>query len=260
LALLVVIFGVALLDIRAAWLIVFILIGFAGASAIQFHERHFYYLQFLPWWSFAWLAQAGSSRQAIVQNLTSPRVKRAIRFALTIVAAVGLSIVLSRLYQQRSAERLFALYEGAPRARLHLSRQDPSPGRTLFADPEWFQPLPQGDRITTRFLAVQFRDEECDSRTLPLIIRYQAALPELDFSEAVLVRLEQGRPTATTLYFAAYDRPDDSSRFRGIEVAADQARCIGEVSRVDALAQTPLLLTTVLGADWRHEVLYQRLR
>ena len=34
------------------------IVGFAGASAIQFHERHFYYLQFVPWFAFGLLAQS----------------------------------------------------------------------------------------------------------------------------------------------------------------------------------------------------------
>ena len=62
------------------------------------------------------------------------------------------------------------------------------------------------------------------------------------------------------LVFAAFDRPDNSSRFRGVELATDQARCVAGISRVDGLSRTPLLLTTILTARWRDGALYQRLR
>jgi hypothetical protein len=62
------------------------------------------------------------------------------------------------------------------------------------------------------------------------------------------------------LFFAAFDRPDDSSRFRGIEVDRARARCVSGVSEVSGLERTPLLLTSVLAADWRNHPVYQRLR
>jgi hypothetical protein len=65
---------------------------------------------------------------------------------------------------------------------------------------------------------------------------------------------------AVRLVFAAFDRPDNSSRFRGVELATDQARCVAGISRVDGLSRTPLLLTTILTARWRDGALYQRLR
>jgi len=64
----------------------------------------------------------------------------------------------------------------------------------------------------------------------------------------------------TTVFVVAYDWADDYIRFRGIEVAADQAHCVTGLSRVEGLERSPLLLTTTLSAGWREERLYQRLR
>ena len=75
-----------------------------------------------------------------------------------------------------------------------------------------------------------------------------------------MVRLLHDAAAPTTVFFAAYDRADGSSRFRGIELPADQSRCVAGLFRVDQLGRTPLLLTTTLDADWRQEVLYQRFR
>ena len=62
------------------------------------------------------------------------------------------------------------------------------------------------------------------------------------------------------LFIAAYDRADESIRFRGIEVASDRAQCVGDLSLVEDLDVTPLLLTTRLGANWRDQPLFQRFR
>ena len=79
-------------------------------------------------------------------------------------------------------------------------------------------------------------------------------------AEPITVRLRSNASVPTTLFVVAYDWADDYIRFRGIEVAANQVHCVGELSRVAGVEPIPLLLTTTLGADWRKERLYQRLR
>ena len=44
--------AVAAVNVRAAALALLVMVGFAGAAFLQFHERHFYYLQFVPWLAF----------------------------------------------------------------------------------------------------------------------------------------------------------------------------------------------------------------
>ena len=107
---------------------------------------------------------------------------------------------------------------------------------------------------------MRFHDSACESAELPLTIRYDAALPELDFTESVTVQLHRDSVSPTMLFFAAFDRPEETTRFRGIELADDRAGCVDGILRVDGLQETPLLLTTVLAANWRDEPLYQRLR
>jgi hypothetical protein len=189
------------------------------------------------------------------------QVKRATVFCLAVSTVAGCAIVLSRSYQQRTAARLFERYETAPRVPLPLVHLDTGAGRTLIAAQEWLLPLPPGlPWIETRFLAAQFRDDLCGPRNVALTIRYQGSQPDVDLSEPMTARLQRDPQVPTTLFIAAYDRADQSIRFRGIELAADQAQCLGGLSRVDGLERTPLLLTTALAADWRDEALYQRLR
>ena len=246
---------------RAAGLIVLVLIGFAGASAIQFHERHFYYLQFVPWWAFGLLAQTTIDRRRLMRVVTRRHVTRALIFAAVVSGITGGGIGLLRAYQQRTATRLFEGYEAAPRSPLPMLEQSAGAGRTLLTTHEWQESLPQGlPSIRTQFLAVRFRDDLCGPGKLPVTIRYDGRRRDADISETIIVRLRPGALVPTTLFVAAYDWADDYIRFRGIEVAGDRGHCVADLSRVDGVEQTPLLLTTVLGAGWREERLYQRLR
>jgi len=244
----------------AAWLIVVLMGAFAGGSAIQFHERHFFYLQLVPWWAFGFLVQTAMRAPAMVRDITTIHVRRAVLFSLVVAASAGAAVTLTRTYQRRSASELFERYATAPRLPIALETHGAGPERTLLSAPDWLEPLPPASpRVATRFLAVQLRDRACTAEALPLTLRYQAALPELDFSEPVTVRLQRESASPTMFFFAAYDRPDETTRFRGIELASGFSDCIDGVFRVDGLERTALLLTTTLSADWRGAALYQQL-
>jgi hypothetical protein len=238
-----------------------VMLGFAGTSAIQFNERHFYYLQFLPWCAFGLLAQSALRGPRLLKTLTSAHVKRAIFFGTVVGGVAGGAIVLSRAYQQRTAAQLFAGYEAAPRSSLRTLERPAGAGRTLVTVQEWLEPLAGGlPPIETRFIALQLRDDLCGPGNLPMTIRYDGRRRDADLSEPITVRLRAGASAPTTLFVVTYDGADDYIRFRGIEVAADQVHCVGGLSRVEGVERTPLLLTTTLGAGWREGRLYQRLR
>jgi hypothetical protein len=245
---------------RAACLVVLVMIGFAGASAIQFNERHFFYLQFVPWWAFGLLAQTAIDGRRLLRTVTSRHIARALIFLAVVSGIAGGAVGLSRVYQQRTAARLFERYEAAPRSPLSVVRSPAAEGRVLIGAPDWLQSRPAGlPPIETRFLAVRFRDDLCGPVSLPVTIRYDGTRRDADLSESIRVRLGSDARSSTTLFVVAYDWPD-YIRFRGVEVAADRAPCVAELSRVEGLERTPLLLTTWLGMDWRSERLYQRLR
>jgi len=260
---------VSMVSPRAAWLIILVMLGFAGASAIQFNERHFYYLEVVPWWAFGLLAQTAMRAPALLRELTMLHVKRAVVVCAIVLAVVGGAIGLSRGYQQKTAARLFGSYETATRTPLPIVLRDAGDGRTLIGTQEWLRPLPPDlPRVVTRFLAVQFRDDLCGPGSLSLTLRYQATRADLDFSEPITIPLGLEPTTPTTFFIptydrllmAAHDRGNESVRFRGVEVVADRVRCVGRLWRVEGLDATPLLLTTMLVPDWRDQPLYQRLR
>jgi hypothetical protein len=253
--------GISAFHPRAASLVVLVMLGFAGAAAIQFHERHFYYLQFVPWWAFGVLAQTAICARRLLPALTGGHIARALAFLAIVAGIAGGGLGLLRAFQQRTAARLLERYEAAPRSRVDAVRRPAASGRVLIGSPEWLQSLPAAGLapVQTCVIAVQLRNDVCGPGSLPVTLRYDGSRHDMDLSETVNVRLRAGAVTSTTLFAVVYDWPGDYLRFRGIEVAADREHCVAELSRVDGLDRVPLLLTTVLGDAWREERLYQRL-
>ncbi len=114
-------------------------------------------------------------------------------------------------------------------------------------------------RVDTTFVAVQLRDDLCGPEALPLTIRYQGRTADVDLSQTLAVPLHPHGAAPTMVFTPAYDRADESVRLRGVEVSTDRMRCVGGLFLVEGLDRTPLLLTTVLAANWRDETLHQRL-
>jgi len=244
---------------RAAALACLVLVGFAGISALQFHERHFFYLQFVPWLAFGFLVDAAIAAR---RGWTPPPrrvIVRALAIDATLVALLALAVWASRAYQQRAAADLFARYEAAARIDEAALRR-PVADRILVSAPSWNAPLAPGARwVEARFVAVRFRGDVCGGASLPIVVRYSGDPPDVDLSEPLTVHIARAS-APTTLYVAAYDRADESIRFRGIEVPTARANCVGGLADVQGLASTPLLLTTQLAPGWRGEQLFERLR
>jgi hypothetical protein len=254
-------FAVATIDPRAAWLIVLVMIGFGATSATQFNERHFYYLEFIPWFAFGLLGETALAFASRRAEMTRDRIRNAALILVIVGAGTGAAIVSTRAYQQRAAARLFESYERAPHTRLPIEPQPRGSNRTLFSLREWQAPLSvDAGRVFTRFLRVRFRDDQCRASSVPVTLRYESVWPDADLTQRIDVPVRAGASAPTKLYAAVYDRGDESIRFRGIEVAPVQAACVDGVDRVDGLDDAPLLLTTIMAADWRQERLYQRFR
>lgn len=240
---------------RAAALAVLVLAAFAGAAAIQFHERHFFYLQFVPWLAFGVLVEA-ALRRGERRSIASGRVLRVGAAGLAVVAGAALVLAGARAIQQRSARRLFQAYASAQRTPLEIARRRAG-GATRFTAPEWNAPIASGaPRVVSRLIAVQLDAARCGGAPIDLTARYESVYPDADLSETRALDVR----SQTTAFVAAYDRADESIRFRGVEVPADRAACVAGIFRVEGLESEPLLLTTTLAAGWPDTRLYQQLR
>ncbi len=259
-ALLIVVVALAAIQPRAAGLVVLVMLGFAGASALQFHERHFYYLQFVPWLAFGLIAEAMVRRQPIV-GLDTPHLKSALLLTGLIATAAVAAYMAAIAYQQRTATRLFEKYESAQRTPMPIVDRTGTAGRRLLGSDDWFAPVVPGGRwIEAQVIAVEFDNANASCTPgVPLTVRYSAIFADADLSEDLVVPLQANAASPTRLFIAAFDRADESIRFRGVEVVPGQARCVVRLSRAHGLEQTPLLLTTRLADGWHDERLVERL-
>jgi len=243
---------------RAAALACVVLAGFAAMSALQFHERHFFYLQFVPWLAFGVLVEASL---AIRRGWTPPSradLVRALAADLALVALIAAAVVVSRAYQRRKAADLFARYDAAARIDEPPVRRPADGDRTLIGALSWNAPLPPGARwVDARLVAVRFSGDACGGTAVPLVVRYSGDVPDVDLSEPLIVHVARSA-VPTTLYVAAYDRADESIRFRGVELPTTRADCVSGVADVRGLDSTPLLLTSQLAPGWRDGDLVER--
>lgn len=251
--------ALAALEPRAGWLVIVVLVGFGGASALQFHERHFYYLQFVPWFVFGLVAETAIRRRDRFATVST-----ALGRGLVLAAAVALVVVAARFaatgYQQRTVTRLFSGYENASRTPIEIAATPAGANRRLLTTRDWANAM-RGDArwIETHVVAVEFDDARC-APSVPITIRYSAEVADADLSEDMVIPLRSGAAMPTRVFIPTFDRADETIRFRGLEIADDRARCITNVAAVRGLEQTPLLLTARLGEGWRGENLFERFK
>ncbi len=259
-AVVAVIVGLTVAHPRAALLALVVMFGFAGVSALQFHERHFFYLQFVPWLAFGMVGQALVRTRGAYAPPPRDWMVRVLVVDAALVLAAASALFVVRLYQQRAATALFASYEAAPRTELSASYRALPEGRILVTALPWTTALKPGARwIEGGLIAAQFRGDRCGGRSLPIVVRYSGNPPDVDLSESVTVPV-RAAAEPTLLVVSTFDRADESIRFRGIELPASLAKCLSTISKVDGLDSTPLLLTVRLAPGWRGDKLFQRLR
>jgi len=215
--------------LRAGVLLVILLVVFVGGTATQFHERHFFHLEFVPWLTFAFVGQA-----AIAAWWAPPlraEVMRAGVFASVCVVLLAASLAATRVYQDRQMRRLFETYLQAPRLPLGSSAPKAPDGlgtALLVADLG-------GDRCPLESVAVTLVGP--GRRTVPVRVNRTAAEP-------------------TRVFFAAYAPRGETAPSVAVDPSAQP--CLVRVDRVDSAAM-PLLLNATLEPGWRDQTLHQRL-
>src|SRR5262249_12346396 len=125
-------------SVRLAAFAVFLLAYFAGYPGIQFHERHYFYLEIVPLLAVAYLA--GQVPRAIAWRRHAgpdgPRARaalgRAASFSLVVAAAAVAPLAALRAYQERELRAAFTDRLAAPRAPVSVTEQSAGPGRVLL--------------------------------------------------------------------------------------------------------------------------------
>jgi len=243
---------------------------YAGGAAIQFNERHYFYLEFMPWWALALLLQravdAGwrirqSGRRGVVASLWPWERWGLIALALVIVG-VGGSLVAARAYQDQQVRKLLAGYRAAAAAPVAMRwrmlesgqmRAEVDDDRLVVAEAEadahW-----QTHSIGTDFFRAEFGGADCDYALVVPTVRYISLAPYDDLSAPFPIRLPP-RGAVVSAFFPVYSAvvtvpnlglPYGTTRFAGLEMSAAQARCLVGLRRVVDLASLPFLWRAIV--------------
>jgi hypothetical protein len=273
--------GVAFSNPRHAAFLAFIVVFLAGGAAIQFGARHFFYLEFMSWWAIGVMVDravtAGRRIPEIVRmgewrtRESLARVGAGTARSAAVVAAVVITttVVLgaTRRDQQQSMHRLFERILAADRQPLSIAIVPDAVDTVMMTVdlPELdLNPASwQSHGVGTAYLLVDVNPQRCDTVSFSARLRYQASSSVTDFTSRVTVPLidpQAGSSVKILLpVYAAWstDVGLQRSTFSGIELPARSASCIASISKVTGLGSFPVLVTAILGPDWRTARHYQ---
>jgi hypothetical protein len=212
---------------RAGIFLLLMMLVFAGGAAMQFHERHFFYLEFVPWWASAFLAST-------IPTIRPDRrqIVRAAAFAIACLATTGVALAVSRAYQDRQMRGLFETYLRAPRSPMTTTSR------------------PSTDGLATEFIVADLRGSRCALETVTVTLDGPGR-------RTVQAHVDRAANEPTRVFFASYTLRDWEGA-PSVTVDEPARSCLERVERVDP-AGMPLLLNATLDPGWRDKRLHQRL-
>ena len=253
--------AIAALDFRGALLLTAVTLYFAGYPALQFHVRHFFYLEFIKWWALGFLIQACvvGPRRVLPSRAWLDSAK------FVVVCAVVLcgSLVALRIYQDQNVATLLARYQDAPRGPVETTPQMTGDGHVLFAAQGlWgrYESDPQlASAVETEYLTATFLPGSCAAAAPRVRISYLPADNAMgsELSRAIVVPLS-ATDAPTSVAFPAFSKRG-AAHFAGIELLATDARCFKGLERTLNLAGLDLALNIMSLPDWRSRGLHQTL-
>ncbi|HWW88768.1 MAG TPA: hypothetical protein VNZ26_34485 [Vicinamibacterales bacterium] len=236
-------------DLRLGLFLLFLMLFFGGYPSIQFHPRHQFYLELIPWWAagfvvyhtclWAWRWTAPDRSRPLVDVAA---VRRGVLFGLSVVAILIGTLVLLRAFQDRQVGELFDAYLASPRETLALDRAAPGQLHAL--------PMPTGQVYPSTFLEVDFRPASCGPQP-SVTFRYEPR-PDAELSRTVIAD-NRDSSEVTRVFAPVYEY------FRGLEFSDEREGCVVSVRRVTDTRALPLLLNATLDPGWRREPLHERI-
>jgi hypothetical protein len=230
-----------------------------GYPAIEFEQRHWFHLRFIPWWAALMVGSELLRRRG--QRWSRPELVRAAVGIAGLVLALAIALAALRLVQARTAGSLISRYESEPTVEIPIERQNGAFVRVDWRPRDYAQP--PGHRGSD-FLVVTLDSANCAGATpLTFNVKYDADVVSHDMSTNVAVARPAGTAAATRLFVPVYWQGFQDQtylKFSGIEVIGAPATCVGHVGRVANRASLPLWVEMQLPADWSTERLYQSIR
>lgn len=230
----------------------------AGYPAIEFEQRHWFHLRFIPWWAglclITNLVIHGPNLGARTGLL------RAVVGTVGLVGALSVALVSVRAYQTRSVTALIEQYVSAhaevvPFLRVGSQLHVEWAPRDYAAEPE---------HRASDLLVVTLEGAECaGDGPLTLRAQYDADAPSHDLSEdIVLIRPAPGEGQTQVFVPVFWQGFADQTylRFARFEMSGAPSTCITQVGRVTEGSALPLWIETQVPPDWRSHRLYQSFR
>lgn len=252
----------------------FLLLYFAGHSAIQFASRHNFYMQFVALWAVSFLLyHAAAALPGAMACLRTPGQFRArlaeLRWpclragllAIAVTAAAVLSVAGLRAIQVPRARGLIETYENAALTPVPVVPETVEKGETLLKPAEAIlPPIPASPEIPAFSYAVFMAEFDTTQGEVPFFVRYNGNVPDAAITWGNTLPKTEGGPTR--VYFPVYnvvwnDPQRPWTQFEGIQLTADQASRLLRVARVTNPRELPMLLTLTLPPDWRTRSLFQ---
>ena len=254
---------ISTVDVRLALWLLFGVIFFGGATAIQFQPRHVFHLEIVGLLMIGvvvslTVAVSHSARAGVLVRQAPIRIvmmRVATVTAVALAATVGATTLL-RAVQHGRVERLLASYS--------QSQRSPVPIESSALDGGWTRltQLPPGSggssaAVGTELLAVRL-NRTCDSDAVELRLAYSSDDIPHDHSRSVVVAVPEA-PEDSAEMFLPLLRPKDPKPFRvaGLDVRARQEPCIESVATVIGAEKMPVVVEALLPSSWRKLTLAQ---
>jgi hypothetical protein len=249
----------------------------SGYPALQFQERHFFHLEFIGWWAFAfavslagrlmWALGARHRRTALFEAWR-PRGGwlRALAAALVLWCGLGIAIVgplwLLRRYQQRHARDVLQTIVDAPRDTLSTVPVPAGKDLVRLEVPSLAPRLEVDDAVHTAYLVAEFGGNRCETLKLDMTYRYAATERTFDFTRTIQVQPPLADRPVQVFLPAYFRRPWPSGSVRegfgltGLELPESATGCLTSLSTVRDPASIPVLLDLQLRPHWEDATLY----
>jgi len=265
-------------SLRIATFSLLFLIYFAGYPALQFHNRHYFHLEFISLWALGFVLQQAFqliNRNSLTRHqfwtiIYQPRrwwnssVQRLIVFALAACFFLTSPLYTLRWYQYHHLGSFLKSYSTAEMEQLNLARTSLDENTVLiqalnFAQIDSSEPK----KMKTEYLVAEFDKSRCNALELSATFRYKTEVisPLADFSASVSIGLAASSDnlnTANRVFFPVYY--SEALKFKGIEISPSRADCVTALYRVKDITKFPLLLTLTLPPNWEQLTRYQTLK
>jgi len=224
----------------------------AGYPAIEFEERHWFHLRFLPWLSLLVIAGSG------FVSWSSQQWRQAMFAAAMLLVVLAAPLIVLRWVQSQSVRELIAAYQSAASQPLAVQHQPD------FVKVTWpIDATVAADGFSADLLAVTFDAAACDGvAPIAITARYESESSSHDFSTSMHIERPIGERQQRLFVpvFRVAERDRVLGRFSGFSVSGAPSTCIASVDRIVDRQSPPVWLQVQVPADLASAGLYHSIR